>query len=478
MKKIKFYTTLSGVCGLALCFVSTNVSHADSEIKIKHSVKGQYTYIEDDDLDTAAADARSSETLEYKASVSGELNEDFSFYTEARALKNYGEAGSIDSETGESTGREDFVELRQYWIEYDGLAEYLPFSLRAGRQRIREERSLWWNRDFDGVSLIYDATIFNGFLTVGENMVEYRSSGDSFQEDDQGIFRVLGQTSWQWQKDNFLEARIAFQDDHSDHNNVGYVLEEGDRDDEDSDLFWAGLRAQGQVPVPTSGVAELISYRADVIGLVGEQDNELTSSNGDGTRTVTGYTTQDVRAWGLDVGLDITIPVGSRPILSVGYAHGSGDDNASDDEDHNFRQTGLDGNTSRLVGSGGSFYNYGSVLRPDLANIHILTAGLGVPVLKDSNIGFIYHYYQLDEDATSLSTSGITAPLNGTDKELGHGMDLVLDFGVSEEFGITQKGFDKIGLKTTVGGFSAGDAYGTAEGEFSYRAQVDLSFRF
>ncbi len=37
---------------------------------------------------------------------------------------------------------------------------------------------------------------------------------------------------------------------------------------------------------------------------------------------------------------------------------------------------------------------------------------------------------------------------------------------------------DKINLKTTLGGFRAGDAYGDAQDETALRAKIDLNVRF
>ena len=274
MKKISLCVALTGICSVFLCSAYANPAAADSSnIKYKAHLKGQYTYNENNDLDTLDAKSQRSENIEFKASVYGDINEDFSFLTEARAVKNYGDGGSIDSDTGEAAGRDDFVELRQYWLEYSGLSQFVPLSLRAGRQRIRESRSLWWNRDLDAVSLIYDATLFSGFLSVGENLTEYRSSSDVFNRDDENLLRVLGQTSWQWKQNNFLEARFAFQDDHSGIESVGAQVPSDDEDDEDSDLFWFGARATGEIEFPQSKPIETISYRADIIGLTGSQDN-------------------------------------------------------------------------------------------------------------------------------------------------------------------------------------------------------------
>ena len=476
MRKITRYFTLSA---LSTVFLYAVPACADSpDFRAKTSLKGQYTYEDNDDLDTLNAKSRDSEVVELKSTLYGNITDNISASVQARAVKNYGDGGSIDSDTGEASGNKDFVELRQYWLNYRGLADVPPLGIRIGRHRIREERSLWWNRDLDAVSLEYDATLFSGSLSVGQNLAEYRTSRNSFDEDDQQILRILGQTSWQWQPENFLEVRLAWQDDHSGLNRTGYVTTSGDRDSEDSDLFWAGVRATGDVDVPGSNHIGGIKYRADVIALNGSQDTEISTPNADGTRTVTGHSSQDVSGWAVDVGAGVELPGERPPVLSLGYAFGSGDDNAADNDDDNFRQTGLDGNTSRMWGASASSYNYGSVLRPDLSNIHIVTAGLVLPVLKDSDLSLKYHYYRLAEDATTMATSGITAALNGTDKNLGHGLDVMLNLDVSEELGLTRRGLDKIGLKTTFGTFKAGDAYGAAEDEVAVRGQVDLSFRF
>lgn len=481
MRKTKSCLALTSLSLLLLssALVPSQAQADDGKIRLKTSIKGQTTYEDNTDLDTLNASSQDSELLEAKATLYGDLNEDFSFYTQARLVKNYGSGGSIDSDTGEALGRDDYAELRQYWIEYSGLSKYLPFSVRAGRQRFREDRSLWWNRDFDAVSLIYNATLFKGFLAAGQNMVEYRSSGDSFNEQDQGIFRVLGQTSWQWTKDNFFEARFAYQNDHSGQNAVGYLLTPGDRDEEDSDLLWIGGRTAGKIDCESCALPAPISYRADAIVLTGKQKSEATTSAANGLRSVSGHSDQDVNAWAVDLGVDVPVKIGSTtPVLTLGYAYGSGDKNTSDNNDHAFRQTGLDGNTSYMNGASSSSYNYGSVLRPDLSNIHIITAGFAVPVSNASDVSAQYHYYRLAQNATSLTTSGITAPLNGTDKYLGQGLDVMVNVDVSKELNIKRPGFDRIGLKTTLGAFKAGDAYGTAKGETALRGQLDLRFSF
>lgn len=479
MKKLHLTASVSCLVFLGIISTSTGVSAQDVTLRHKESIKAQYVYNDHDDLGTANVDSRDSQLIEAKLSLFGDIYDDFSYYTEMRGVKNYGDAGSVDTDTGEALGQQDFLELRQYWLEYKNIAGISPLSLRVGRQRIREERSLWWNRDQDAVRLIYDATLVNGFLAVGQNLTEYRTGDGAFDNDDEDILRVLGQASWQWKPDHVIEARFAYQDDHSGTASIGTIIQDDNRDDDDADLLWIGARAKGLVAVDSVPAIGNIAYRADIIGLTGSEDVTASSNNGDGTRTVTGTTNQDVSGWAVDFGVDVPVQTQYlNPIVSLGYAYGSGDDDLTDNDDTNFRQTGLDGNTSRARGVSGTTDNYGAVLRPDLSNMHIFTAGLTIPVFKNSDVYTKYHYYRLAEDATSLVSSGISAPLNGTDKDVGHGLDVIFNLDVSKEFDLTHDMADNIDLKTTLGAFKAGSAYGAAEDETAFRGQIDFKISF
>lgn len=476
MRKNKKCAAFSGLYILLLCTVCPVGAQAEDSsslpVKVTGELKGQYTFENDTDLETANEGSTDSELIEAKVKVTGDITDNLSFLTEARGVKNYGEGGSIDPDTGEAAGRDDFLELRQYWLEYKGIASK-PLSFRLGRQRIAEQRSLWWNRDLDAARLIYDATLFKGFLAIGQNLTEYRTGVGAFNEDDEDIFRILGETSWQYAAGHFLETRIAYHNDHSEMEGVGDLIAADDRDENDATLYWAGLRLKGSCEDGSKG-----GYRADFLVVQGDEDAQSSTTGPGSARTVTAITDRDVFGWAVDLGVDVPLPVSYSPVLMLGYAYGSGDDDLTDNDDTNFRQTGLDGNTSRQGGASGSSYNYGSVLRPDLANIHIATLGLTVPVFKFSDVSAMYHYYRLAEEATSLSTSGISADLNGSDTELGHGFDVMLNMNVSKELDLKPGIIDQIGFRTTLGAFQAGEAYGTAEDETAFRGQMELKFKF
>ncbi|MCB1783655.1 MAG: alginate export family protein [Alphaproteobacteria bacterium] len=477
-------TVFSGAC-LALAMVAAPLAaHAEGpSINVRTDLRAQVIGEDNADLGVLSNEPTDSEALEAKVKVDGNVTDNISFLVEFRGVKNYGSGGSVDTDTGEAAGRKDFLELRQYWVQVDNLfGDYSPFAVRAGRQRIKEDRGLWWNRDLDAVSLMYDATLFDAQLTVGQNLAEYRTSDDSFLQDDQDILRVLGETSWQWRYGQFLESRFAYQNDYSGMESAGIIIPSDDRDESDADLFWFGVRAQGDLGgLQPKLEPTRVNYRVDVMGVTGHDEVQSSTSGPGSNRTVTGVSDKDVLGWALDAEVNVPVPVSvasQEPVFILGYAFGSGDDDSTDGTDHAFRQTGLDGNTSRPGTASGSIHNYGSVLRPDLSNIHVMTAGVVVPVSQASDVTGLYHYYRLDEKATSLSTSGIDASLNGTDKGLGQGLDVMFNSNLTKEFGLPDQTVERVDFKATLGAFRGGNAYGAGDGETAVRGQVELRFRF
>ncbi|MCB1592145.1 MAG: alginate export family protein [Alphaproteobacteria bacterium] len=475
---LKFLTVSSLILSGSLL---PDTAHAEPDVKFSANLKAQALSSNDLDLGTADTNGTDSQSLELKAKLEGDLTHNLSFLLEARGVKNYGEGGSIDTDTGEVSGRDDYLELRQYWMEYHGINGLQPLGIRVGRQRFREDYGLWWNRDFDAVRLFYDATLIKSFLAVGQNLGEYRTSGDAFNNDDEDILRVVGETSWQWKLDQFLEGRVLYQNDHSGLEDIGDRLNADDYDSQDADILWFGVRAAGTLPESRDLPAvKNTKYRVDLIGMVGSEDRLTTTAVGVNERLVTGHEDSDLSAWALDAGLDVPVTLfpNVAPVIHVGYAYGSGDSDPNDNDDHAFRQTDLDSNSSHLAGFPSSINNYGSVLRPDLSNLHIATAGVEVPVTKALDISGFYRYYALADADAALPSNGIDASVNGRDSDLGQGFDLIVNFDVNEQFDYDPVVADKINLKTTLGGFRAGDAYGDAEGETAVRAQIDLNIKF
>ncbi len=455
--------------GAALFFSSAAALAQEKPFTLEGDLKLQTILLDNDDLGTASAEPSDSQALDARVRLTWKPFEEMVAFWEGRALKTYG-GGNVETDTGASTAGGDYLEWRQSWVEFKNFFGNQPLSIKIGRQRFAEPQALWWNRDFDAVRLNYDTTLLKNFIAVGENLAAYRTSGEDFMADDEDMLRIFGESAWQWRRDHFLELRGMMLDDHSGTPALGSLISAFDRDNEDAELLWVGARTRGALSNRTS-------YRLDLMGLWGETETVLSSAGpGSDNRTVTGHENEDVKAWALDAALDVPVMAESR--LLLGYAFGTGDDDSADDSDTAFRQSGLHSNFNRAGLASSSMNTYGSVLRPELSNLHVFTAGYSMPVFAASDVTAVYHYYRLADSEGALRNDSIDAPLNGTDASLGHGVDLMMNTDMGREFGFEGTGALRVDAKILLGAFRAGAAYGPADDEMAGRGVLELRFRY
>jgi alginate production protein len=144
-----------------------------------------------------------------------------------------------------------------------------------------------------------------------------------------------------------------------------------------------------------------------------------------------------------------------NPAITLGYAFGSGDGDPNDNENTEFRQTGLQSNEAKVAGFS-KFKYYGEVLDPDLSNLEIFTVGLGLRPAPTVFVDLVYHRYRLNEITDRLRKSPITALMNQDDtqlsKDVGSAFDVVLGF--RNLFGVR-----RLGLDLRAGWFFPGKAF-------------------
>ena len=447
--------------------------------RIFGELKTQFVGEENLDLGTNNDDLETAFILDSKIGAYLYPTENITTLIEARGVYSEGVATSNNVDD-ENVSDISFLELRQAWIEFDKLFGLHPLSLKAGRQRFRETRGLWWNRDLDALKLSLNSTLFNGFIAVGENQDQYRLGSDNeLDGDDEDRLRILAELSQNYNQNHFIETRFLFEDDHSGTENIGQIVSDNGRDDEDYTLLWAGWRVKGSFENSLPSNLQKIQYRADLMGVTGEETLVNSTANADPNfRTVSSVIERDVLGWAFDGSFDLKLDSFLQPTFTFGYAYGSGDNGRGDNSA--FRQTDLDSNTSRFPegGSSSALRNYGEVLRPELSNLHIANAGINLPVLKASDINLNYFSYWLDNEATGLRSSSINAPLNGQDNYLGQGLDLAAHIKIGQEARISNDALKDTLLRIRLGGFQAGDAFGQEEGDYAYRGSTELRFKF
>lgn len=421
------------------------------------------------DLGTDGIDSATAGAVEARLRLTADLSANTLFFWDGRAVLRPDEGAFQSADTGSTFTDGSFLEWRQSYFQFNNVGSPST-SFRVGRQKVREEYGLWWNQDFDAARMSYDTTLFKGSLIGGENLFSYRTGDGDLDENAKDLALLMAEGSWQYYYEHFFEARIMLQNDHSGIE-VGDVVSASNPDDREGKTYWSGVRATGHAPAFMAGAGKP-SYRVDLMTLRGDED-VATIAGG----VITGIDRKDVAGWGFDAATDIPLP-NMRPILHLGYAFGSGDDNAADNTDHGFHQNALKGNFSRIGALSENTDNYGTVLRPQLANIHVLSAGFTMPVLEASNAGILYRYYRLDETATSLTDSGVFNTLNGVDDDLGQGLDLLFNMNVLAERQMNMARVQEISFRSSLGFFRSGDAYGAAEGEMAVRGLVELKVGF
>lgn len=126
--------------------------------------------------------------------------------------------------------------------------------------------------------------------------------------------------------------------------------------------------------------------------------------------------------WGLDLGATWSPDVWAPFSFTLGYALGTGSDTA---RRGGFRQTGFHDNTGKLGGLA-SFQYYGELLDPELANLHIATAGASARLTDELSLDLVVHGYRQDVAAQTLEDSDLDLRPSGLDADLGYEADLVL----------------------------------------------------
>jgi len=221
-----------------------------------------------------------------------------------------------------------------------------------------------------------------------------------------------------------------------------YFLARKDRDKTGSDkrMTW-GLRAVGK---PLDGL--------DTWGEIAIQDG---SDMG-----------LEVSAMALWLGGKYTFKdVTYKPFVNLEYIYGSGDKDSSDNKDKAFDQLY-------------EFTEFGYTYDPKVSNIHIIKAGLGCSLTDDLSLALNYYHYRQAKKATygtytnsgtsSTDIGDIDVARNGTDKDIGDEIDIVLNYRYTED----------VSTQFYWAYFMPGDAFSspTNKDAYSIRGQMIVNF--
>jgi alginate production protein len=281
------------------------------------------------------------------------------------------------------------------------------FSLQVGRQRFEDERQWLYDEELDAARLWYRRGPFSLQLALGQDALVQKDLLSRRRTDRDGINNYVLYATYALMEDLAIDAYAIVRDDQSTA--------------ERRRPIFVGLRSRGE-PI------EDLDYWFE-LGYVGGREGSTRLSG-----------------WGVDLGATYEFQVAPKPALTLGFAFGSGDKTPTDGTDRSFRQTGLQENESDFGGAT-DFKYYGEVLDPELSNMAIFTAGVGIRPSDRFSVDLVYHYYLQHRAAATLRDVGIDAEPSGRSRRLGSAVDLIVGL---------QEIYDALEARVVLGYFSPG----------------------
>ncbi len=278
-----------------------------------------------------------------------------------------------DQEDGREIAASGVVsEAYGYWRDLGGFG----WDLQLGRQDFDEKREWLYDQNLDAARVHYQRADLRAEFSASTTL-------NNSSETEEATDNLIAYVS-HGEVDRLLAA---------------YVIDRRDPRGAKDYPFHYGLRALGEW-LPDQEVW------AEFSGLTGYRAND------------------DLRAFGMDVGTTWWPDFIDDTYLSVGYAFGSGDAVPGDYKDETFRQTGMQDNNDKFGGVT-SFRYYGELLDPELANLGILTLGIGHRFSKQRSLDLVYHSYAQDVAAPLLVNADLDRKPNGIQRQLGWELDLI-----------------------------------------------------
>jgi alginate production protein len=318
---------------------------------------------------------------------------------------------------------ESFVGLRQLWLEWGGLTPYPGEALRVGRERLRLDDGLVLDTDIVSARWAWDTTLFKGGFGVAEELDTFRSDESELSAAEQNLRRNFITARWQYRYNAFLSGH-AIQTDGRDNTVTA------------PQLIWTGVSVDNGY----------FDYRTQL-----PWQYYAAAYNVNGHETLNGREV-DVAGWAVDGGLRWR----SRGGVSVGAQFSS-----TDGETHGYRQTGLQSNRAYFTGARSRMHRFNEALRPEFRNMAVVTLYAGIfPGSSPWEFGVAGHSMYLRDPDGTFAASGYSSPTDGTDRDLGRAVDLIVSWYWEKNDSILSDddGLDSY-FRVLLSGFYPGEAF-------------------
>ena len=285
--------------------------------------------------------------------------------------------------------------IRQLRLQHESADETLRW--RLGRQKLEDGTGFFVDSRLDGLRFTRRGE--RGRFDLSLTRDAWFESGTERRDDivynALGSIRIDGVNGSRWRP--WVLHRLELDPDGSER----------------SRATWAGL--QGIV-----NLDDRVGYWFNAAARTGVRHRD------DGDRTLGGHA--------VDAGLTWTFDRRFDPSITLGAARASGN-RAGSDEDEGFRQSGLHSNEFRPSGRN-RFRYLGEVIDPELANLEVLSAGVGARLDRHWAVDVLWHRYRQSRAEDRLRGTDLRYEPAGERRDLGDALDLVVGYRRSESLGL------------------------------------------
>ncbi|GMT41707.1 MAG: hypothetical protein IEMM0002_0118 [bacterium] len=319
------------------------------------------------------------------------------------------------------------INILQAYIAFKGIGDGL--TLKVGRQRFKDKREWLYDEELDGIRLFY---------TLPQAVFDFSISEKKHKDivnpgKDGNATNYVFSATYAPNKDREFSA---------------YTFIRNDRSGKDDNPVFFG----GHLSVEEPNTLEYWLEFANVQGKEGPK-----SLNGSGVDVGFSFGGSRRRT-------KINLPY--KPYISLSYAFGTGDQNPDDDVDTNFRQTGYQDNDAKYKGVARVKY-YGEMFDPELSNMGIFTAALGLKPRRKTSIDLVYHYYHQQVPYYKIRDAKVDEDPDGKNMFLGQEVDFVAGY----------KGKKNLKLSLVLAYFFPGAAF-TKDNDVAMFAELKIRYEF
>lgn len=406
-----------------------------------------------------------SDDNNYKASIAPSLTIEF-LYQISDSISLFADGTVFYSkEYGENEKQDADLERGQSWLLFEEIFD-TNFDFKIGSQYFSDERTWWWDKVLDGISVEYFGDDWEGEISITQAMLPLATQDNRIEPSDKNLSWLLARLSLEFAEDHWIELFYTLQHDHSYTEQEGDIINVDQEDDTDADVHWLGLRANGTWETDREGEFD---YWLDLGYMYGEETTIETSEEDGvpGSAMVEEVKTGLIRGWAFDAGLKWHTEWLLDSTITLGYAIGSGELDEDGSLQYAYRQTGI-GDNSDFFGDVNYISYYGELLVPELSNLRILTLGISIPLDTQTGLDIVYHKYDQYERVDFIQGVDLNIDPGGTNTDIGQEIDITLGIRGSKNW--------EIELVGSI--FKAGNAYEEDSGKIFSGLSFQYNYNF